>query len=150
MKFYFLFILFIPFKNISQNLNYQDLVNIISMPIIESNEYLENKGYRIFESGSTNKNTLSYVWDKLGKDSKSTSYLLITLDKSKNYKMVWYQFHSQQHFNTLKNYLDKAQYKLVDSYIEFESIYYDYKSPMYSVTLSKGENSYIFSIKNNK
>ena len=149
MKYYFLLLLLIPFKSVSQNLDYNDLVNILSMSIIESNEYIENKGYRIFENGSTTKNTLSYIWDKQG-NNKSISYLLITLDKSKNYKMVWYQFHSQQHFNILKNHLDKVKYKLVDSYIEFESIYYDYKSPMYSVTLSKGENSYIFSIKNNK
>ena len=63
--------------------------------------------------------------------------------------MVWYQFHTLSHFNFLKNHLEKSGFKLTDSYVELESLYYQYTSSRYSVTISKGEKNYTFSIRYN-
>ena len=150
MKYYLLILCMLPFKIFAQNLNYNDLTNILSETIVQSSDYLENKGYRIFNTNSnTNDNKISYIWDKQGKSNPSVSYLLITWNKSKNYKMVWYQFHTLSHFNFLKNHLEKSGFKLTDSYVELESLYYQYTSSRYSVTISKGEKKYTFSIRYN-
>jgi hypothetical protein len=151
MRYFIIIILyFFPLKIVAQNLAFNDLKNILSKSIVESSDYLENKGYRIFNTKSnTDDNQLSYIWDKNGNPNQTVSYLLITWDKTKKYKMVWYQFHSLYQFKSLKTNLEKQGFKLVDNYVKFESLYYEYKSPYYSISMSKGEVSYTFSIKYN-
>ena len=58
-------------------------------------------------------------------------------------------FREINHFNFLKNHLEKSGFKLTDSYVELESLYYQYTSSRYSVTISKGEKNYTFSIRYN-
>lgn len=148
MKLAILFLCFIPFKTFAQNLNCNDLENILSKTIVDSNVYLESKGYRIFKTNSNeNDNQISYVWDKNGNVDPSVSYLIITWDKNKGYKMVWYQFHTLSHFNHLRNNLEQLGFKLTESYVKFESLYYEYNSSDYSVSMSKGEDIFTFSIK---
>lgn len=150
MKYFIIILYFLPIKIIAQNLTYSDLKSILSKPIVESSDYLENRGYRIFETKSnTDDDQISYIWDKNGKSNPTTSYLLIAWDKTKKYKMVWYQFHSLSHFKSLKTNLEKSGFKIVDSYVKFESLYYEYVSPYYSITISKGEYSYTLAIQFN-
>jgi hypothetical protein len=150
MKLFILSICFITFKTSAQNLNYNDLKIILSKTIVESSDYLEKKEYRVLETNSNkNDNQISYIWDKKGKANPSVSYLLITWDKDKDYKMVWYQFHTLSHFNQIKSSLEQIGFKLTDSYVKFESLFYEYTSSNYSVSMSKGDSGYTFSIKYN-
>lgn len=150
MKYLTSILCFIPFIINAQNLTFNDLDVVLSKSIVESSDYLEKKGYRIFETKSNeNDNQISYIWDNNEKSNPNTSYLLITWDKTINYKMVWHQFHSLSKFNLLKNELEKMNFYLSDSYVKFESLYYTYISTDYSVSMSKGENIYTFSLKHN-
>ncbi len=150
MKFLLLLLLLLPFNSVAQNLSYNDLKIILSKSVVESNNFLENKGYRIFETNTNNEdNQISYIWDKYGKPHNTVSYLLITWDKSKDYKMVWYQFHTLSQFNRLKSEIEKIGFKLIDSYVKFESLYYVYNSTNYSISMSKGEKDFTISIRYN-
>ena len=148
MKYYLLILCMLPFKIFAQNLNYNDLTNILSETIVQSSDYLENKGYRIFNTNSnTNDNKISYIWDKHGKSNPSVSYLLITWNKSKNYKMVWYQFHSLSHYNSLLKTIESLNFKRTESYYKFESLNSIYENDTYNISISKAANHYTFSIR---
>ena len=148
MKYYLLILCMLPFKIFAQNLNYNDLTNILSETIVQSNDYLENKGYRIFNTNSnTNDNKISYIWDKHGTLNPSVSYLLITWNKSKNYKMVWYQFHSLSHYNSLLKTIESLNFKRTESYYKFESLNSIYENDTYNISISKAANHYTFSIR---
>jgi hypothetical protein len=139
-----------PFKTIAQNLSYTDLKNILSKTIVESSDYLENKGYRVFKTDSNkDDNQIAYIWDKNGESNPTLSYLLINWDKSVNFKSVWYQFHTLSHFNQIKSYLEQNGFKLTESYVKFESLFYEYNSSDYSISMSKGDKSYTVSLSYN-
>jgi hypothetical protein len=147
MKLLILIFCFITINVNAQNLNYNDLKNILSKTIVDSNDYLENKGYRIYETNSSeNDNQLAYIWDKEGKSNFSVSYLVIAWDEEKGFKHVWYQYHTLSHFNQLKGSIEQLGFKLTNSYVKFESLYYEYTSSDYKASLSKGDKSYTFSI----
>ena len=141
---------FLTFKTNAQNLNFNDLKNVLSKTIVESSDYLETKGYRVFKTKSYDDDTqITYIWDKNGKSNQTVSYLVIRWDKEKNYKGVWYQFHTLSHFNQLKNNVEKLGFKLTDSFVKFESLYYEYTSTDYTISMSKGDMEYTFSLSYN-
>ena len=139
----------IPFQIIAQELNYNDLINILNLKIVESNDYLENKGYRLYDSTlNGNDNDLKYTWDKTSYSPKTNSFLGISWNKLNSTKMVFYQFYNLSHFNYLRKNLEQLGVKLTDSYVESDGLYYKYNSSdsNYYIIMKKGVSSYDFSV----
>ncbi|MCA4810612.1 hypothetical protein IF128_12820 [Empedobacter stercoris] len=146
-KIFLLFTILFSTCTYSQILSYNDIKSILDQSLIEADNTLSNKGYRINRNSGIDENSLSYIWDKKGKSDRSTSYLIISIDKSRPYKMVWYQFHSLSHYNSLLKTIESLNFKRTESYYKFESLNSIYENDTYNISISKAANHYTFSIR---
>ncbi|MGV0948212.1 hypothetical protein ACTS9U_07015 [Empedobacter falsenii] len=146
-KLFLLFTVLLSICNYAQTLSYNEIKSILDKSLSEADNSLSYKGYRIYSNSGISENSLAYIWDKKGKSDKSTSYIVISIDKSKPYKMVWYQYHSLTNYNTLLKTIESLNFKKTESYYKFESLYSIYENDTYNISISKSQNHYTFSIR---